>query len=61
MTKHDAPTLCPECYEPMTSVSAPLQPEEVPKLFAFYCAPCGFAETKEQKNEQITRAPSVLA
>jgi len=45
----------------MTSVSAPLQPEEVPKLFAFYCAPCGFAETKEQKNEQITHAPSVLA
>ena len=48
----DQPTipLCPECCEPMKLVRTIPKLGGMPELFSFFCAPCGVAETKEQKD-----------
>ena len=50
MTNEPVPPVCPECYGPMKLVRTLPKLEELPQLFAYYCAACGVAETKKQEN-----------
>ena len=43
--------LCPECFEPMKLVRTIPPLGGLLELFAFYCEPCGVAETREQEND----------
>jgi hypothetical protein len=43
-----APSLCPDCREPMKLVKAIPYLGGLPEIFVFYCSRCKQAETKEQ-------------